>query len=274
MDNILAFAGVGIRHGEERVHSHAYAELYVSLEGRGTNVVNGVESDTVARDVFVLSKDMTHGQRKITNYKYCIFKFDMDALCNRAGALLSDKAFQALFIVEPQLKREGAGAVNMQVDSLTSEFAEKCAEVLTNMENGQLADTLFLSLVSLIVSRVHPYTSDSASARDKLAEVVSYMESSYAEPLTLARLASIAGYSERHLTRLFISVFGTGPIEHLRLIRLRKSLAMLTETGMNIAEIAVASGFADSSSYSKLFRRRFGVSPSMYRARRLDGALT
>lgn len=270
MNNILAFAGVGIRHGDEQVHSHAYAELYVSLEGHGTNVVNGVESDTVARDVFVLSRDMTHGQRKIINYKYCIFKFDMDALCSRAGTLLSDSAFQALFIVEPQLKREGSGTVNMQLDSLTAEFAEKCAEVLSDMTDRKLADALFLSLVALIVSKVHPYVDDTTSARDKLAEVVSYMERSYAEQITLPNLASIAGYSERHLTRLFISVFGTGPIEYLRLIRLRKSLSMLTETAMNIAEIAVASGFADSSSYSKLFRRRFGVSPSMYRKRKLD----
>ena len=273
MDRILMFSGVGIRHGEEQVHNHAYAELFVSLEGHGTNVVNGVESSMVARDVFVLAKDMIHGQKKIKNYKYCIFKFDMDALCKRARALLSDKRFQALFIVEPQLKREGMGTVNMQVDSLTAEFAEKCAEVLADMTDREVADSLFLSLVSLIISKVHPYTDSNESARDKLAEVVSYMERCYAEPITLSTLASIAGYSERHLARLFISVFGTGPIEHLRLIRLRKSLAMLTEKSMNIAEIAIASGFADSSSYAKLFRRRFGISPSMYRARNLDTGL-
>lgn len=274
MERILMFSGVGIRHGEEQVHNHAYAELFVSIEGHGTNVVNGVESNIVARDVFVLAKDMTHGQKKIKNYKYCIFKFDMDALCKRIGARFSDKRFQALFIVEPQLKREGGGSVNMQVDSITAEFAEKCAEVLSDITDNKLADELFLSLVALIISKVHPYSDDTTSARDKLAEVVSYMERSYAEPLTLSELASIAGYSERHLTRLFVSVFDTCPIEYLRLIRLRKSLSMLTESSMNIAEIAVASGFADSSSYSKLFRRRFGISPSMYRRRRLDTALT
>ena len=265
-NSMLEFADTGVRHDSQSMHSHCYAELYISLEGRTTDIVNGVAHVTYPLDVFVLTEDMTHGQINTDNYRYCIFKFDMERLIASAGHLLSEPAFEALFITEPKQRREGVQQRNLQIDAATAEYAELTAKILMHEDDRSLGDRLFLSLITLVVKRVHQADRvDTTPSEERIADVLSFMERHYMDNLTLDILANRAGYSKRHFSRLFISLCVDSPMEYLKQLRLRKAVKLLHEKKLGIEEIAEMCGFGDCSMFSKAFRKQYGTTPSAYR---------
>lgn len=79
-------------------------------------------------------------------------------------------------------------------------------------------------------------------------------------------LASYAGMSTRHLTRLFAAELDTSPAKFVERTRLDHAKAML-DAGHGVAETARAVGFGSAETMRRVFVARFGVSPSQYRAR-------
>ena len=91
------------------------------------------------------------------------------------------------------------------------------------------------------------------------------MEDHVADPLSLPQLASLAEVGERHLSRLFTAEFGIPAMGFYRRLRLRVAAGMLTGTTLSITDIALATGFADSPHFSRVFRSEYGAPPGTFR---------
>ncbi len=91
------------------------------------------------------------------------------------------------------------------------------------------------------------------------------MEAHLETPLTLERLAQQAGLSWRHMERLFARELGCSPREHYQHLRLEHGRRLLLTTNRPVLDIALGSGFASSSTFTRAFRRHFGVTPSQLR---------
>lgn len=98
-----------------------------------------------------------------------------------------------------------------------------------------------------------------------LARTLSAMEENLGEPLDRSSLASVAKMSVRQLERLFAAQLGTTIAVHYRTLRLERARRLLAETGMTVAEVATASGFANGSHFSREYRRQFSTPPSASR---------
>jgi AraC family transcriptional regulator len=98
----------------------------------------------------------------------------------------------------------------------------------------------------------------------------------YSEDLTVAQIAAAVGVHRVHLARTFRRHFGCTPGEFARFRRLEQSLALLLDKRSSLAEVALRSGFADQSHFSKAFARCLGLSPGEYRSSvgRNGGALS
>ena len=82
------------------------------------------------------------------------------------------------------------------------------------------------------------------------------------EPIKLKDLSDIAGVSQNQLIRDFKKVYGMTPMRFLLNCRLQYAKNLLDTTEMEITEIAFASGFMDSGYFSKMFRRKYGITPT------------
>jgi transcriptional regulator GlxA family with amidase domain len=87
------------------------------------------------------------------------------------------------------------------------------------------------------------------------------MEARLEKPISRQRIAKLAGVSLRQLERSFRNQLGHGIHEHYMALRLGRSRQLLRESAMSILEIALATGFASPSQFSRAFRRVFGFSP-------------
>ena len=97
-----------------------------------------------------------------------------------------------------------------------------------------------------------------------MARVRHAIEQRYAEPLTLAELAGIAGVSTYHLIRAFRAEVGLTPHAYLVDVRVRRARELLRRNAAP-AEIALAVGFADQAHLTRAFKARIGVPPGAYR---------
>jgi AraC-like DNA-binding protein len=106
-----------------------------------------------------------------------------------------------------------------------------------------------------------------APIRSDAARAAELLRSRMAEPWTLSRLAAEVSVSASYLPEMFRLTFGTPPIRYLNEIRLTSFVRLLEETDLPIALAANKVGWRDSRIASARFRRRYGLSPSAYRAR-------
>jgi len=85
------------------------------------------------------------------------------------------------------------------------------------------------------------------------------------EVLSVAQLASEAGYSVDHFSRVFLSITGLRPQDYLIKARIDRARQLLAESDLSIGEVATRVGFADIFYFSRLFRQRMGQPPSEFR---------
>ncbi len=86
-----------------------------------------------------------------------------------------------------------------------------------------------------------------------------------AQDLALEELAALVSLSAKHFARAFRQSTGTPPHRWLIERRLDRAKAMLVEGDLDLAEIALACGFADQSHFTAAFRKLVGMTPGSYR---------
>jgi AraC-like DNA-binding protein len=96
-----------------------------------------------------------------------------------------------------------------------------------------------------------------------------YMMDHLDQPMSLRGLARIAGMSPSNFSRVFKDRTGVSPIQMVNRLRIEQAQALLREFArdIHIDEVAARSGFEDPYYFSRLFKRRTGLSPAAYRAR-------
>ncbi len=84
----------------------------------------------------------------------------------------------------------------------------------------------------------------------------------FAEPMSLATVAREVGVDATHLARRFRFHFGMSVGRYIQEIRLAEATRLFVDRSMPISEAAIAAGFSDHAHFTRLFRRRFGATPS------------
>jgi AraC family transcriptional regulator len=96
----------------------------------------------------------------------------------------------------------------------------------------------------------------------RLRHVIEYIETHLDQDLTLAELASVAGFSLSHFKPLFRQAVGM-PVHRFVLDRrVERARLRLLEGGRSMTEIALEAGFAHPSHMARCMRRLLGLSPS------------
>ena len=84
---------------------------------------------------------------------------------------------------------------------------------------------------------------------------------------TIEDLAREVGISPFHFIRQFEAVFGVTPHQYRTQARLDRARELLAAGRLTVSAVCVDVGFSSLGSFSALFTRRFGETPSAYRRR-------
>ena len=92
-----------------------------------------------------------------------------------------------------------------------------------------------------------------------------YLETHYAEILTLEGIAEALGVSPFHLSHVFSRESRTTLFAHLTDLRMARAADLIEQGGLTVTEVSEKVGYTSPNYFSKVFRRHFGCAPSEYR---------
>ncbi len=95
--------------------------------------------------------------------------------------------------------------------------------------------------------------------------VLRYIDENYNKPLTVEELASIAGLSRFHFSRLFKEMTGRTLSAYILSFRLNRADYLLRHTELTVSEIAALTGFSDIYYFSRAFKKQKKSAPSSLR---------
>ncbi|WP_180726381.1 helix-turn-helix domain-containing protein [Paraburkholderia largidicola] len=115
-----------------------------------------------------------------------------------------------------------------------------------------------------------PHTRSSPNAegvgiQKRIHESATFLRSNLEQIITVANVARIASMSERNFLRHFRQQFRVTPSEYLLQARLEKSCQLLIESELPVDKIARRCGMTSGTRLAKIFRKRYGMSPTEFR---------
>jgi AraC-like DNA-binding protein len=111
----------------------------------------------------------------------------------------------------------------------------------------------------------------------RIVQAKLFIDAHYAEGIDVGDIADEACYSKFHFIRTFKGTYGKTPRQYLISVRIEKARELLG-AGIPVTDVCLSVGFESLGSFTTLFKRRIGLTPSadqrekLSRRQRLDEA--
>ena len=156
-------------------------------------------------------------------------------------------------------------------DYLNSLFSALQAEYVGHQPAREMLMHALVSVIMVWVSRQvmsrRTSTQRPQRAREYLNGFIQLVEETYRQHVKVEDLAHRLGISVSHLNGTCRELAGQPALQIMHERQLLEAKRLLTYTGMTIYEISELLGFSDPTNFTRLFRRRVGISPKAFRDR-------
>lgn len=248
---------------EMSFHWHEEIELLRVISGKFTLSLDEQTFSLLPGDVAFISSGCLHGGTPEDAMYECIvldlrFLLKIGDACRQyVGDILHRR-----IAVQPVFPTQSAPAL-----VITPLF-----DALRNSVPGKeaIAAGCLLQLIGEIF-HLHLYqdqvTADDCRKVLQLKRVFELIESDYASPLSLDRLASCVHMTPKYFCRFFKQAVHRSPMDYLNYYRVEMACYALAATDCNVTEAALDAGFNDPGYFIRTFKHFKGETPGRYAAR-------
>jgi len=103
--------------------------------------------------------------------------------------------------------------------------------------------------------------------KSQIKDAVHFIRKNYVTKIKLKQISKSAALSMFHFSRIFKTVTRMTPFEYVTRRRIARAKELLLMTDVPITEISFDIGFESMTTFSNLFKKRVGMSPSEFRKR-------
>ncbi len=258
------FSWKGARTRDEKnYHCHSnYVEMSLIISGSGRYRINDEIYDVEEGDLLIFNPGVYH-----------------QALTDGKGSPAVE-----FFVGFTDIQLTGHTANNFDITDgpimhTDGEFRQKLLRITLKMseENEVLRTGRYFMLRSYLVEmlllivrelsepidRKDGYAFESVSRKYVVEQIINYFEDHYAEKISLDQIAGNMYLSPYYISKIFKSETGDAPISYLIDIRLGHAMNILRKGEYDsIQQVAQMVGYDDAYHFSKLFKKKYNISPS------------
>ena len=155
---------------------------------------------------------------------------------------------------------EQGGASVVKIDEITREGIQQFASAKNGSDLINVQTEMIIKLTQAVAD-----SKKLSGYSPVIRNLLIYLSANYTQNYSLHDLAEHSHISEEHLSRLFRKEVGTTLTTYIADLRAKKAAELLKTTQLSISEIAMYVGYADSNYFVKVFKKRYGMTPSAYR---------
>lgn len=254
-------------------HWHNEFEIQIILKGRAEYSVNG-SSYTVGEGCAIyVAPEAVHMMRALSDntvgYNIVLLpQFLSDILqaadCKKYTAPLSSRQPEA-FVITPE-RKEG----NAILETLKRMYYTESTHAAYELFLLEKLINIWRNLISILPK--DPGASESSGKllrEQRMRRMLNYIRQNYSQPVSISEIAASANISKSECFRCFAELSKMTPVEYVNQFRLLQAAQLLISTQDSIADICYATGFNNTSYFTKKFREQYKTTPKAYRAANL-----
>jgi len=234
-------------------HWHEHIEIHRVLSGEAEFVVGGKPFRLCAGNILIINSNELHsGACADGGYASDVLIFDIGYISEELAQ--KNYRFRALIPQDPAM----SGLIFRVFEELAGRkegYKQMCRA---------LVQELLVYICRNYVEEIVPVRESARRKKEleRLDAVLQYIDAHYADPLPNAELAEVMCLSEGRFDHLFGKSMGCPPRQYINDIRLEKAKKLLESHNMTTTEVAEMVGFRDYNHFGRLFRKKFGCTPS------------
>ena len=211
-----------------------------------------------AGDYHVVNSAAVHATRTTTPSRVLLLQIPYAFLI---GAIPEYESIRFLFS-----RRDFSADAQIQ-EILTSmgDLYTKKPQSYTLRFSGLLYDFLYILMTHYKVTVDNTSRIQSQKNLHRLEPVIQYIQSHYAEAISLENAASLAHLNPEYFCRFFKQHMGITFLRYLNEVRISHAGRILMNTDKSISEVMQESGFTNQTIFNRLFKEIYGMTPRQAR---------
>lgn len=247
---------------KDNTHSHSFAEILFVMKGKGTIFYDNEMREVTKGDIVIYNAGLPHREQSSDSDPLELLFIGLDKV------EITDMPFNHLIpsgysIIYSTGDMEDT--FRAYFTTIVDEMAGKDKFYIEIAKNAAI--TLVMYLFRLInryddVSKMFEYDS-------VINDVLKYVDSHYLEPISLDDIAAACHISKSYLSHMFSDIKKQTVTQYILDKRLANSKQLLEKTDLTVEEIALSSGFNNSSYFSRVFKEYYNMTPLSFRKKKL-----
>ncbi len=241
----------GNKYYTERKDGEGYLIFY-TVSGSGRIVYEDKKYDLTAGTAVLIDCKKYHKYNSANNWKFYWLQLDGSSVNIYCKIINGDQ----LKLITVRNTAEFSGRFRVLEEYVS----------LRSIENDiMISNTVSNVLSQLFFEKQHNTEDHITRNTDKLLPVIEFLNNNFSEKITVEQMAEIAFLSKYYFIRCFKESYGQSPYEYLINLRINEVQKLLRSKDWTLDKIATKTGFCDSKSLIKNFKKIIGKTPNEYR---------
>ncbi len=246
------------------VHWHNAVEIIIPLHNGFSVTSGGTDYNLNEKEIIIIPPGELH-QMPAREGRRIIFQCDNSVISEVPTLDAIMPVFSSAIHITPDLDKELYVIARKGILDIYSEYYSKepmadvriymyLIKILTAVREFQIRQSTEAAVNNIC-------TDDSR----KFSFVMKYINQNYTEEISLEKLASIAGYSKYHFSRIFKEYNGMSYIQYINTKRIKAAERLLIDPELSITDVAMRAGFASLTTFNRAFRKAKNCTPTEFK---------
>ncbi|WP_105616188.1 AraC family transcriptional regulator [Vallitalea okinawensis] len=249
-----------------QVHQHEFLTINYITSGTCDYIINDKSYLAKKGDIIILNPFTSHYKEITSTEDVSIFHFG-----------LNDIEIKGV-----EKNRLQTSCPVLSIKKYKQELYNCYHEIMTVQEKKDIGwellnKALILKFLIIILKELSPINSEKIEhyfnfeTYDKhtvVETIITYINENYMKKVSIEQFSQSTYLSSNYISKIFKEITGDTLINYLINLRIEKAKQILEEGHFTIQEVSQKVGYEDPYYFSKLFKKKYGCSPSEYKAQK------